>query len=213
MIHGKIFSCSTASGPAFEGAHIHDGMRAAPGAVDDVTFSNGEWIISTIDDLPPVGICGTGILNAVSALLDTNIINNQGRLVKGSPPGKTGKQVSSPSSSQLRELRITDTKSLSPARISTRSSSRRVPSGLALKLCWKKQESALKKYRIGSSPARSAPTCAWKAPSGLGCCPTCRRSGLSRWAMPREWAPGKCCFPPTNVNRPNSWPKKPRISN
>lgn len=85
MVHGKIFSCSTASGPAFEGAHIRDGMRAAPGAVDDVTFSNGEWIISTIDDLPPVGICGTGILNAVSALLETNIINNQGRLVKDSP--------------------------------------------------------------------------------------------------------------------------------
>jgi len=85
MVHGKIFSCSTASGPAFEGAHIRDGMRAAPGAVDDVTFSNGEWIISTIDDLPPVGICGTGILNAVSALLETGTINNQGRLVKGSP--------------------------------------------------------------------------------------------------------------------------------
>ena len=56
-----------------------------PGAVDDVTFSNGEWIISTIDDLPPVGICGTGILNAVSALLETGTINNQGRLVMGSP--------------------------------------------------------------------------------------------------------------------------------
>jgi len=85
MVHGKIFSCSTASGPAFEGAHIRDGMRAAPGAVDDVTFSKGEWIISTIDDRPPVGICGTGILNAVSALLETGTINNQGRLVKGSP--------------------------------------------------------------------------------------------------------------------------------
>ena len=85
MVHGKIFSCSTASGPAFEGAHIRDGMRAAPGAVDDVTFSNSEWIISTIDDRPPVGICGTGILNAVSALLETGTINNQGRLVMGSP--------------------------------------------------------------------------------------------------------------------------------
>ncbi len=85
MVHGKIFSCSTASGPAFEGAHIRDGMRAAPGAVDDVIFSDGKWEISTIDDRPPVGICGTGILNAISALLDTGTINDQGRLVSGSP--------------------------------------------------------------------------------------------------------------------------------
>lgn len=85
---GRIFSCSTASGPAFEGAHIRDGMRAAPGAVDDVTFTNGEWHVSTIDERPAAGICGTGILNAVSALLDAGAINSQGRLINNSPRTK-----------------------------------------------------------------------------------------------------------------------------
>ncbi len=61
---------------------------ACYGAVDDVTFTNGEWHVSTIDERPAVGICGTGILNAVSALLDAGAINSQGRLINNSPRTK-----------------------------------------------------------------------------------------------------------------------------
>ncbi len=71
LVHqGKILTCSTASGPAFEGAHIHDGMRAAPGAIERVTISNGQVSSVTIGGKPPVGICGTGILTALSQMLE-----------------------------------------------------------------------------------------------------------------------------------------------
>ncbi len=79
-VNGRLYSCSTASGPAFEGAHIHDGMRAAPGAIEKVTIVNEEPVLITIDNQPPVGICGTGILSGISELLKSDIINPIGNL-------------------------------------------------------------------------------------------------------------------------------------
>ena len=67
-------SCSCASGPAFEGAHIHAGMRAAPGAIERVQRIQGEWRIQTIEGLPPIGICGSGILDAVAEMLADGVI-------------------------------------------------------------------------------------------------------------------------------------------
>jgi uncharacterized 2Fe-2S/4Fe-4S cluster protein (DUF4445 family) len=76
---GKLVSCSCASGPAFEGAHIHAGMRAVPGAIERAEFYQGEWLLSTIDDAPPIGICGSGILDVVAALLKSGQIDLAGR--------------------------------------------------------------------------------------------------------------------------------------
>ena len=77
----KVVSVSTASGPAFEGAHIRFGMRAAPGAIEHVIISQqGEVQIQVIGDQPPVGICGSGILDAVSELRRNSILNSRGRL-------------------------------------------------------------------------------------------------------------------------------------
>jgi len=80
--HGRIFSCSTASGPAFEGAHIKDGMRASAGAVEKVRIEDGKVHISTIGRVPAVGICGTGILSAIAELLDAHIIDRRGAMDK-----------------------------------------------------------------------------------------------------------------------------------
>lgn len=77
---GQVYSCSCASGPAFEGAHIHDGMRAAPGAVDRVRIEGGQVSLTTIGGAPPVGICGSGILNAVAQMLDAGILDARGVL-------------------------------------------------------------------------------------------------------------------------------------
>ena len=77
---GRVFSCSCASGPAFEGAHIHDGMRAAPGAIDRVSIQDGKIGLTTIGEQPPVGICGSGILQAVAQMLDAGIIDARGVL-------------------------------------------------------------------------------------------------------------------------------------
>jgi len=74
-----LVSCSCASGPAFEGAHIHAGMRAVPGAIERAQFFQGEWHCSTIEGEPPVGICGSGILDVVAALLTSRQIDSAGR--------------------------------------------------------------------------------------------------------------------------------------
>lgn len=78
--NGRVYSCSCASGPAFEGAHIQDGMRAAPGAIDRVVIQDGRINLTTIGSVPPVGICGSGILNAVAQLLDAGVIDARGVL-------------------------------------------------------------------------------------------------------------------------------------
>jgi uncharacterized 2Fe-2S/4Fe-4S cluster protein (DUF4445 family) len=75
----RLVSCSCASGPAFEGAHIHAGMRAIPGAIERAQFYEDAWHLSTIDDEPSVGICGSGILDIVAELLRTGQIDHTGR--------------------------------------------------------------------------------------------------------------------------------------
>ena len=86
---GRPLSCSCASGPAFEGAHIHDGMRAAPGAIERVWIEGERIHLQTIKNQPPVGICGSGILDAVSEMLNAGILNNNGSLEKDSPLVRT----------------------------------------------------------------------------------------------------------------------------
>jgi len=78
---GKLTSVSTASGPAFEGAHIKHGMRAAPGAIERVVIEKDTFIpaIQTINDKKPTGICGSGILDAVAELLRTGVIDIRGK--------------------------------------------------------------------------------------------------------------------------------------
>lgn len=75
---GELFSCSAASGPAFEGAHIRFGMRAAPGAVERVRILEGRVFWETVEGKPPVGICGSGILDAVAELRRAGVLNGRG---------------------------------------------------------------------------------------------------------------------------------------
>ena len=76
-------ACSTAAGPAFEGAKISCGMAAAPGAVDHVTVKNGQLSYSVIGGGAPRGLCGSGLLDLVAALLDTGAIDGSGRMEGG----------------------------------------------------------------------------------------------------------------------------------
>ena len=79
---GKMWCCSCASGPAFEGAHIRDGMRAAPGAIEKVQIVEGKVHLKTIEHQPPVGICGSGIMDIVSELFRTGVIDRKGAFDK-----------------------------------------------------------------------------------------------------------------------------------
>ncbi len=83
MVLGKgnnRICCSTAAGPAFEGAKIEMGMRGAPGAIDHVTFDGNDFICSVIGDVKAEGICGSGLLDAVNALLEADLIGETGTL-------------------------------------------------------------------------------------------------------------------------------------
>ncbi len=74
-------SCSCASGPAFEGAHISFGMRAASGAIERVQIKDGIIHLKTINDALPVGICGSGILDAISEFHSANVIDHRGAIL------------------------------------------------------------------------------------------------------------------------------------
>jgi uncharacterized 2Fe-2S/4Fe-4S cluster protein (DUF4445 family) len=86
LVTGKrLLSCSCASGPAFEGAHIRDGMRAVPGAIEKVTILDGQVYIQTVGDKAPVGICGSGILDAIAQMFKAGILDRTGRMVCTDP--------------------------------------------------------------------------------------------------------------------------------
>ena len=78
----KLVACSCASGPAFEGAHIKYGMRAATGAIEGVWINPDtlEPSIRTIDNAEPIGICGSGLIDLLAELLKTGIMDSTGRL-------------------------------------------------------------------------------------------------------------------------------------
>jgi uncharacterized 2Fe-2S/4Fe-4S cluster protein (DUF4445 family) len=77
---GKIASVSCASGPAFEGAHIKDGMRAAPGAIERLRLVGDTVEYQTIGGEPPAGICGSGILDAIAQLYLAGVLDHGGRM-------------------------------------------------------------------------------------------------------------------------------------
>ena len=77
-----IMATSCASGPAFEGMHIKYGMRAATGAIERVFIEPDtlEVHYKTIDDAPPVGICGSGLVDVIAEMFKTGIINEYGKI-------------------------------------------------------------------------------------------------------------------------------------
>jgi uncharacterized 2Fe-2S/4Fe-4S cluster protein (DUF4445 family) len=77
---GRMTSVSCASGPAFEGAHIKFGMRAAPGAIEHVRLEKGRLEIQTIGGESPVGICGSGLLDVVAQLRLNGVLDKKGKM-------------------------------------------------------------------------------------------------------------------------------------
>ncbi|MHA1237793.1 MAG: ASKHA domain-containing protein [Candidatus Odinarchaeia archaeon] len=76
----NLVCSSTASGPAFEGASIKFGMKAASGAIEKVKIDDSTFEVyyETIDEEPPVGICGSGIIDAVAELVRVGVISPDG---------------------------------------------------------------------------------------------------------------------------------------
>lgn len=79
----RLVTCSTAAGPAFEGAKIECGIRGTDGAVDHVSFENGTWHYTTIGNQPAIGLCGSGLLDLTAQLLLNGFIDENGSLNSG----------------------------------------------------------------------------------------------------------------------------------
>ncbi len=78
----KILVTSTAAGGAFEGRHINCGMRAKEGAIESVWFKEGEVSLGVIGNAQAKGICGSGLIDAISEMLKADIIDKKGRMKK-----------------------------------------------------------------------------------------------------------------------------------
>ena len=77
----RLIACSTAAGPAFEGALITCGMRGAEGAIDHVSLKDGKFAYSVIGGGKPIGICGSGLIDLMSELVRTGLVESAGRLL------------------------------------------------------------------------------------------------------------------------------------
>lgn len=77
----RMVACSTAAGPALEGANIHFGMGGRTGAIDHVWLKDGKIEYSVIGNCKPIGICGSGLIDAVAVALNQCLLNERGRIL------------------------------------------------------------------------------------------------------------------------------------
>lgn len=76
-----IVCCATAAGPAFEGAQIKYGMTASDGAVSAVAYENGALSLTVLGNVPPVGLCGSGLIDAAAVMLTLGAVDETGRIM------------------------------------------------------------------------------------------------------------------------------------
>ncbi len=77
----RLTACSAPAGPALEGAQIRDGMRGAIGAIEKVEVDN-DIICSTIGNVPAIGLCGSGLIDAAAKMIDTQVMDSNGNFRK-----------------------------------------------------------------------------------------------------------------------------------
>ncbi|MDO9556562.1 MAG: ASKHA domain-containing protein [Coriobacteriia bacterium] len=80
---GRMLAASAAAGPALEGASIEMGMRAEPGAIERVRVFGDALLTDTIDGESARGICGSGLLDLIAAMLDVGALDASGRIDDG----------------------------------------------------------------------------------------------------------------------------------
>jgi len=76
-----LLATAAPAGPAFEGAAIRCGMRAADGAIEVVTMTPGNLTLKVIGDAEPQGLCGSGLVDAVTGLVQVGLLDSSGRFV------------------------------------------------------------------------------------------------------------------------------------
>ena len=79
VCEGRLLCTSTAAGPALEGVNITWGTGSVPGAISSVRYESGGFAVTTIGGQPPVGICGSGVIEGIYRFLENGLINKTGR--------------------------------------------------------------------------------------------------------------------------------------
>jgi uncharacterized 2Fe-2S/4Fe-4S cluster protein (DUF4445 family) len=82
----RMVCASAAAGPAFEGGRISMGMRAATGAISEISIAEGRFECHVVGHVAPRGICGSGLVDAVAASLDLGLVLPAGRFSNGRQP-------------------------------------------------------------------------------------------------------------------------------
>jgi uncharacterized 2Fe-2S/4Fe-4S cluster protein (DUF4445 family) len=77
----KTLATAAPAGPAFEAAQIRCGMRAADGAIEGVKIVDGDVELTVIGDVPAVGLCGSGLVDAVAELVGAGMLDRSGRFI------------------------------------------------------------------------------------------------------------------------------------
>jgi uncharacterized 2Fe-2S/4Fe-4S cluster protein (DUF4445 family) len=93
----RALATAAPAGPAFEAAQIKCGMRAADGAIEGVKIRDGEVDLTVIGDVEPIGICGSGLVDAVAELVGAGVLDASGKFVPADGPlaermGKVGEE-------------------------------------------------------------------------------------------------------------------------
>ncbi len=107
----RIVSCATAAGPAFEGAAISCGSGGVSGAVDSIYWQDGRLAWTTIGSMEPVGVCGSGIIDAAACLVRGKIIDESGAMVEpwndgGYPIAGAGAAVQRFTQADVRQIQL-----------------------------------------------------------------------------------------------------------
>ena len=97
LAEGRLSATSAAAGPAFEGGNLSCGMAALPGAIDAVAATDGRLVLHALAGRPPVGLCGSGVLDTISLLLGEGLLDATGSLLDPA-------QVASPLGDRLQEM-------------------------------------------------------------------------------------------------------------
>ena len=82
--HDRVVATAAPAGPAFEAAQIRCGMRASEGAIEGVKISGDSVSLDVIGDVEPVGICGSGLVDAVAELVHCGVLDHSGRFIPDS---------------------------------------------------------------------------------------------------------------------------------
>lgn len=80
-VNGAVFATSAAAGPAFEGGEVEQGMVAGPGAIEGLRIDGDSLSLEVIGKGAPVGICGSGLVEAIHQLIGAGVIDKSGRIL------------------------------------------------------------------------------------------------------------------------------------